>query len=220
METITIITLILASTLGYILYRKNKLSKLGFNTRMNTLIQTLNDASSGKRALSVIQGEGSSTSKKTSVNWNGEEIDTTDMIAKGKVESEKLMQAQITATSAAKAILGFNGRMISHSKSSYTDKHPENVVVFNGNVCTSKGKIWYGDIDVTLDESNLKKLATTIGENVYVLKEMDARFEHEAKPLLDKAVVVARSNGDVALSTYISRSSKDKTKGKIVVGKA
>lgn len=85
-------------------------------------------------------------------------------------------------------ILGMPGRMVSASKSGYSTAHPDNIVVFNSNVCTESGKIWYGDIDVTLDEAKLKELAEAIGERIYVIYEMDGRFENEAKPKLDDAI--------------------------------
>lgn len=91
---------------------------------------------------------------------------------------------QLTATE----ILGLPGRLISASKIDYSQRHPDNIVVFNSNICTNEGKIWFGDIDVTLDSAKLKELAETLGTKVYVLREMDARFENENTPLLDKAV--------------------------------
>ena len=91
----------------------------------------------------------------------------------------------------ARAIFGWPGRMISASKAGYDRAHPRNVVVFNANICTrSCGKIWYGDIDVTKDVALLKRLSAALGEDVYVLREHDARFETEASPLLDRARAV------------------------------
>ena len=91
----------------------------------------------------------------------------------------------------AEDILGANGRLLDWSKSDYLHEHPDNVVVFNANIITSHGKMWYGDIDVTKDEAKLKEYAEAIGEKIYVLREMDARFENENKPLLEKAVFTA-----------------------------
>jgi len=72
------------------------------------------------------------------------------------------------------------GRMISGSKSTYRDQYPNNTIAFNGNIVTKKrGKIWYGDLDVTLDFDNLKSVADELGEDLYILHEMDARFENE-----------------------------------------
>lgn len=96
----------------------------------------------------------------------------------------------------AARVLGFPGRMISGSKSDYDRAHPGNVVVFNANVCTrSHGKIWYGDLDVTKDEAMLKALAGALGEDVFVLREHDARFETEAAPRLDRARAIASAEG-------------------------
>ena len=85
-------------------------------------------------------------------------------------------------------VLGWPGRMISGSKSFYSAAHPKNVVVFNANLCTkTHGKIWYGDIDVTRDGEKLKEAAKLLGEDVYVLYEMDGRFENEQAPILERA---------------------------------
>lgn len=86
------------------------------------------------------------------------------------------------------SILGFPGRMISGSKSGYRMRFPDNRPVFNANVCVESGKIWYGDLDLTLDGDKLQGLANELGERVYVLYEMDARFENEERPLLGQAV--------------------------------
>ncbi len=84
------------------------------------------------------------------------------------------------------------GRMISGSKSLYRKVNPGNFTVFNANVLTEEdGKIWFGDLDLTEDDEILKKIAEKIGKKLYVLREMDCRFENENKPvneLLQKAV--------------------------------
>lgn len=72
------------------------------------------------------------------------------------------------------------GRMISGSKSGYMERNPGNKVVFNANiVIKSRGKVWYGDLDLTLDREDLRFIATDLKEPLYVLYEMDARFENE-----------------------------------------
>jgi hypothetical protein len=86
------------------------------------------------------------------------------------------------------AVLGHPGRMISGSKSGYRNRFPDNRPVFNANVCVESGKIWYGDLDLTLDGEKLQQLADELDEKVYVLYEMDARFENEESPLLDRAI--------------------------------
>jgi hypothetical protein len=87
-------------------------------------------------------------------------------------------------------LLGIPGAMLDADKLSYRKAHPGNAVVFNANVCTIEGKIWWGDLDVSKNLENLQTLATDIGKPVYVLREMDGRFEHEENPLLHKAIVM------------------------------
>ena len=84
------------------------------------------------------------------------------------------------------------GRMISFSKSDYRDRNPNSVCYFNANIVTAKeGKIWYGDLDLTKDGETLKVIAEEIGQIIYVLREMDGRFEYEDEDgvkLIKKAV--------------------------------
>jgi len=81
-------------------------------------------------------------------------------------------------------LLGRPGRMLSGSKTAPAEKR----VVWNANVIAGDEKIWYGDISITDSEENLQELANKLGEKIYVLREMDARFENEKKPRLDQAV--------------------------------
>lgn len=83
--------------------------------------------------------------------------------------------------------VGHEARMISYSKSGYHERHPDHVALFNANVCVDTGKIWWGDLDLTLDEPKLVDLAQRLGKTVYVLAEPHGRFEHEDAPLLDEA---------------------------------
>lgn len=77
----------------------------------------------------------------------------------------------------------FYGRIIESSKSGYVSSHPNDKVIFNANVITkSHGKIWYGDLNVTLDEETLIKIKEEIGEELYILYEYGGRFENENLP--------------------------------------
>ena len=88
------------------------------------------------------------------------------------------------------------GRMISGSKSAYSAAHPDNVVVFNANIVTANGrKVWYGDLDLTLDKEELIKLSIQMDETLHVLREHDGRFGNEEAPKIERAVAtITRSN--------------------------
>jgi hypothetical protein len=94
------------------------------------------------------------------------------------------------------SLFDYPGRMISGSKTAPKG----HICVFNANVCIkSRGKIWFGDLDLTADETALKDLAAEKGEDVYVLRERDARFTNEAKPLFENWVGLYRPNGSFAI---------------------
>lgn len=102
--------------------------------------------------------------------------------------------------------LGGPGRIISMSKSTYRESNPKNAAVFNANlIATTPGlvgefaKIWFGDIDITKDEEGLKKIAESINKDLYVLYEMDGRFEYESAPNISSHVVKITPNGDVTI---------------------
>jgi hypothetical protein len=80
-------------------------------------------------------------------------------------------------------------------------------VVFNANVCTSQGKVWHGDLDITVEEEKLMHLAKELQERIYVLYETDARFENENAPKLDRAVYSVDPSGqDYWNEEYFVRS--------------
>jgi hypothetical protein len=92
-------------------------------------------------------------------------------------------------------ILGKPGKMISASKGQYNFDNPDNFVIFNANVCTETGKLWHGDLDLTLELDKLIQAATELDLTLYILYEMDARFENENKPLIEKAALTVHANG-------------------------
>lgn len=84
------------------------------------------------------------------------------------------------------------GRMMALSKSQYKGERP----VFNANLCTKKrGKLWWGDLELTTDYTAISLLAQHIEEDVYVLREHDARFQNEDKPLFNRAVQIFYKDG-------------------------
>lgn len=84
-----------------------------------------------------------------------------------------------------------NGRLISGSKSFYREKNPDNEVYFNANIFVlGEGKIWYGDIDVTLERESLEEIAREIGKDLFILRESDGRFQNEN---LEDSEIIRRS---------------------------
>ena len=92
-----------------------------------------------------------------------------------------------------------NGRMISYSKSMYRQKNPENEVYFNANIFTlNEGKVWYGDIDVTLDREILQRISDSLGTDLFILRELDGRFENEE---LKDSEIIKRAVATIKQST-------------------
>lgn len=104
------------------------------------------------------------------------------------------------------ALAGFlkthhTGRMLSGSKSEYFHRFPDHLTVYNANLLTlSHGKFWFGDLDLDRpeDEAALKQLAAELGEDVYLLREMDCRFDTETDPNWESAVAIVTPTGEVA----------------------
>jgi hypothetical protein len=96
-------------------------------------------------------------------------------------------------------VLGYSGRMVSGSKSGYRKEKPNNFVIFNSNLCTKSKKIWYGDLDLTEDYAKLVFLAKELDQDLYVLLEMDGRFDNESSPRLEWAPVVFRQDGSITI---------------------
>ena len=100
--------------------------------------------------------------------------------------------------------LGAAGRMLSGSKGQYRWDNKDHLVVFNSNVCTAAGKIWHGDLDVTLDGGKLTALAKLVGEKIFVLYEFDARFENEQSPKVENAVMVVSPAGKMTIGKSLA----------------
>ena len=99
--------------------------------------------------------------------------------------------------------LGVEGRMISGSKSFYRKLHPDNLVCFNANICIDNKKVWWGDVDLTLDKNILLEIAVLCNEDIYVLQEMDARFENEDDIKLERYIAKFGANGKVQLNDML-----------------
>ena len=117
---------------------------------------------------------------------------------------------EVTRDIVIKAItetLGPPGRMISGSKTRYCHTHPKDFVLFNANlIITHKKqpvKIWYGDLNITLDANQLISIAKQSNSTFYVLYEMDARFENEMKPKMQSAAAIITPDGITIGKKYL-----------------
>lgn len=88
-------------------------------------------------------------------------------------------------------------RLIGFSKSIYRENHPKDDIIFNSNIVTKEGKIWFGDLNLTESADELKSISKELGCPLYVLYEMDGRFEEENKSpeeLMKKAAFEINEN--------------------------
>lgn len=85
-----------------------------------------------------------------------------------------------------------NGKILSIHKSDYKREYPNNEIYFNANIFVlGEGKVWYGDIDVTREKEKLETIAKEINQDLFILREMDGRFENEKlndSEIISKAV--------------------------------
>jgi len=107
------------------------------------------------------------------------------------------------------ATVGPPGRMISGSKTGYRDAHLDHLPVFNANVCLGTSKVWWGDLDLTVDEPALLDLASRTEEIVSVLYESDGRFQHEDRPLIAEAVYSAAPSGHNLVDSILAERRPD-----------
>ena len=112
---------------------------------------------------------------------------------------------------------GFNiARMIGGSKSIYRKEYPKDLAIFNANVFMKDvGKVWYGDLNLTVDYVILKSIANSLDTTLYVLWEMDGRFGEEKKPI-DELIKKAAWNTTEVKPTkdwYLSVKMKEKKNG-------
>lgn len=105
--------------------------------------------------------------------------------------------------------IGICGKIICGSKSGYHRTYPRNLVAFNANIIINDAKIWYGDIDVTLSGAILKEIAINNNVDIYVLREMDARFENEFNPKIENAMVIYFEDGNVKYNEGINVENYD-----------
>lgn len=123
------------------------------------------------------------------------------------IRSPRTPMVRTSAVEISERLLGGCGRMITASKARYAEKHHDHVVVFNGNLCTrGRGKIWFGDLDLTKDEPLLLELAAALADSIYVLEERDSRFATEHAPRFENHLLKISANGTIEARHWMVRS--------------
>jgi len=113
--------------------------------------------------------------------------------------------------------LGFPGVMLSGSKDAPKSKFGTHFVVWNSNIVVEGyGKVWYGDFNITRSEGVLIALARDLGRKVYVLREMDGRFDNEKTPKTDHAIFITDGvRGEIG-GEYVDYYQRNEKLGVIV----
>ena len=93
-------------------------------------------------------------------------------------------------------------RLIAESKTGYMRRHPQHAVIFNATIADSSGRrLWWGDVDLTIDEAILVQLAERVGLDLYVYYEGDSRRGFVDTIDRSKAVFLAHPDGSVEPGT-------------------
>lgn len=94
------------------------------------------------------------------------------------------------------------GRVVSTSKTKYRNNNPGNEVYFNANVFGGEGKLWFGDIDLTIDSDALQSIADESRVELYVLREHDGRFDNEDRPMTEVRDIAVRTFTPAKLTLF------------------
>ena len=92
----------------------------------------------------------------------------------------------------------YTGKLLG-SKSLYRAHHSKNKIYFNANIFTEQdGKIWWGDLDITVNQTHLQDISNELGKTIYILSEHDGRFGMENRPFEElKKCAVATFNPEI-----------------------
>lgn len=77
-----------------------------------------------------------------------------------------------TPTEAAVILLGNNGKDLG-VKSTYSKSNPNNLFLFDAEVYVNTGRIWAGDLDITVSAKQLKKLSGYLGKKLFIMRAAD-----------------------------------------------
>jgi len=105
--------------------------------------------------------------------------------------------------------IGIIGEMCGGSKTGYRNSNPDHLVVFNANIIVNGEKVWFGDIDISIHRISLQTIAVEENIDIYILREMDGRFEYEDDPQINKAVAVFYGDGKVKYDKYVEQEKEN-----------
>ncbi|HWH24329.1 MAG TPA: hypothetical protein VNW68_05480 [Candidatus Limnocylindria bacterium] len=100
------------------------------------------------------------------------------------------------------AALGLpNGRLISWSKSWYRELFPDHLVLSNASITDASGRrLWWGDLDASVDEEKLVALARALERRLFVFYEA-----HFRDPLpIERAALVFEPTGEVLMTDRVA----------------
>ena len=97
-----------------------------------------------------------------------------------------------------------SGRMICGSKSAFRHAYPTRAPIFNGNIFVLEHgtpvKVWHGDLDLTVDESRLVRIAAVCQQTLLILWEKDGRFAgRDREPRLHEVALRIEPDGSTML---------------------
>jgi hypothetical protein len=116
------------------------------------------------------------------------------------------------------ALVGLpHDRMVGPSKTGYRREYPDHFVMFNATLTDWAGtRLWWGDVDLTLDEAKLADLARRLAMPVHVFFEHESRF---VDPIaMSLAAAVFETNGT---ARFLGRPpTKRDRAGRVVLARA
>lgn len=66
--------------------------------------------------------------------------------------------------------------MIALNRYTYIKRNPNHKAIFNANIATLEGKIWWGDLDLNIDSKALQQVANELNTTLYILRSSAYRF--------------------------------------------
>lgn len=108
------------------------------------------------------------------------------------------------------------------SKSRYRDSHPRCIFIPNANVFSrKKGRMWWGDLDLSNDRVALERVARQMRTKLYVISEFDGRFDEAEKTLADLiSAAVWHTGGHVHIQGrrgFLQRSGFNSTEAALLL---